>query len=48
MAPSHSTPESVSKTIQHIVFLIDTIDNKALLAYHNYVSREIRAQTKVT
>lgn len=48
MAPSHSTPEQVSKTIQQIIFLIDTIDNKALLAYHEYVARNIRARTSVS
>lgn len=42
MAPSHSTPAQVSKTIEHIIFLLDTIDNKVLAAYHDYVARKVR------
>ncbi len=42
MSPSHSTPNQVSKTIEQIIFLIDTIDNKVLLAYHDYVAKQVR------
>lgn len=42
MAPSHSSPEQVGKTIEQIIFLIDTVDNKVLLAYHEWLSRAVR------
>lgn len=41
MAPSHSTPDKCKKTINQIVALIDTFDNKALLAYHDYLARMV-------
>lgn len=41
MAPSHSTPDSVSKTIQQITVLLNSIDNKVLLAYHEYLARVV-------
>jgi hypothetical protein len=42
MAPSHSTPQQVSKTIDHIITLLDSIDNKVLAAYHDYVAMQVR------
>ncbi len=42
MAPSHSKPEQVQTTINQMIFLLDTIDNKVLLAYHDYVASKVR------
>lgn len=44
MAPSHSTPQAVAKTIKQIMTLVDSIDNKSMLAYHKYILRSIIAK----
>lgn len=41
MAPSHSTPEQCHKTVNHIITLMDSFDNKSLLAYRDYVARSV-------
>lgn len=43
MAPSQSNPEQVSKVIHQIVFLLDTIDNKVLIAYHDFIAAKVRS-----
>ena len=41
MAPSHSTPEQCAKIIRDILYLVDSIDNKVLVAYHDYLARKV-------
>lgn len=42
MAPSHSTPQQVSQTMKQVITLIDSIDNKVLLAYYEYLGAQMR------
>lgn len=41
MAPSHSTPAHCSKTLYQIITLMDSFDNKSLIAYRDYVARSV-------
>lgn len=41
MPPSHSTPEKCQKTLHQIITLMDSFDNKCLLAYRDYVARTV-------
>ena len=42
MAPSHSKPEQVSAVMKQIIVLLDSIDNKVLIAYYEWLGAQVR------
>lgn len=42
MAPSHSKPEQVAQTMKQIIALLDSVDNKVLIAYYEYLGAQMR------
>lgn len=45
MAPSQSTPQQVSNVMKQIIMLIDSVDNKVLLAYYDMIAKKVREHT---
>lgn len=44
MAPSHSNPKQCAATVNQIVALLQSFDNKVLIAYHAMLARQVSVE----